>query len=682
MTIENDIKVVKTVCNMCITRCGINVNIDNGKIVNVTGMEEHPLHTLCLKAQAIPELAHSSERLKDPLRKVNGEFKEISWDEAFDFIANKLKDVKDKHGPQAVNIHVGNAFIATTTEKIIRRFSDLYGTPNYTTGGSYCFLASTIGHFLTCGVHVLPNYSQATKCMILWGTNPTESFPIIGDYINAMLGRGAKLIVIDPKETLLAKKADIHAQIRPGTDCALALGMLHVIITEGLYNIAFIEQWTVGFNDLVEHVKDYTPEKVEEITWVKAGTIRDMARMYANSKPAWISVGISTNHSTNGVQAVRAITVLMGVTGNIDHPGGNIYSPALWQSSIRVKGKMPDFMTSVGGMYPLFIKISQESTASPLTEAILSEKPYPIKALLIAGCNPVLTMPNTNKVLKAFKKLDLLVVIDIFMTETAKLADVILPGTSFLERQDIRHWRQGGISLVMATNKVIEQIGNSMEDWKIWAELGKRMSYGEYFTWKDTEELTEYMLEPSGFTLDQLRQTPGGIFYAPREFWKYIKDGFNTPSKKFEIFSKRMEEAGYDPLPTFIEPAESPLSRPDLADKYPLIIIGGPRTIVYLHSEYRNLPSLRKLAPEPLLEINPKTANSWGISDGDLVTVESIRGSIKVKAKLTEDIHPKIVSMQHGWSEANANYLTDDKERDPISGYPGLRSVMCRVVKA
>jgi anaerobic selenocysteine-containing dehydrogenase len=220
-----------------------------------------------------------------------------------------------------------------------------------------------------------------------------------------------------------------------------------------------------------------------------------------------------------------------------------------------------------------------------------------------------------------------------------------------------------------------------MEDWKIWAELGKRMGYAEYFPWENAEELITHLLEPTPITLEELRQNPGGIFYAETEFKKYLKDGFRTPSGKVEIYSETLKEYGYDPLPVFHEPIESPVSRPALADKYPLMFLGAGKTRTYTHSQYRNLPSLRKLIPEPLLSINPGTARELGIGDGDWVRVESARGNIELKASLTADVHPGIVAMLYGWSEANANYLTDDMARDPISGFPGLRSVMCRVSK-
>jgi len=685
METESTVKLVNTVCNMCLTRCGISAYVKDGKITKITGMQEHPLKTLCPKAFAIPELVHSPDRLTDPLIKRDQKFVKTSWDEALGFVADKLENIKRKYGTSAVVVHVGNPFIATHTEKIIRRWTDLYGSPNYTTGAAFCFAARSIGHALTCGTHIFPHYSADTKCMVVWGNNPPESNPLQGDAIRAMLGRGAKLIVVDPRKTRLAKDADIHAQIRPATDCALALGMLNVIITEKIYDKDFVENWTVGFDKLIEHVKAYPPKKVAEITWVPENIIIDMARMYATNKSASISLGISMDHCTNGIQAIRAITTLIAVTGNIDVPGGMVYAGGLKQTNLRVEDKVTEQDKPIGVDYPLFTKFTIEQTVTPAIDQMITEKPYPIKALLISGCNPAVTWPNTNKVKAAFKKLELIVVTDIFMTETAKLADVVLPGTTFLERQDLRHYRQAGFALTVRTDKVIEPIGNCMEDWKIWAELGKKMGFGNDFPWKDTDELFEYLISSSNVTLNQLKQNPGGIYYAKNEFQKYLKKGFGTPSKKVEIYSEMLEKHGYDPIPTFHEPAESPLSRPDLAKEYPLLLITGARTIAYLHSEYRNLPSLRKMVPEPLIEIHPQTAKEYDIDEGTMVKVESVRGSIKLKAKLTEDIHPKVVSIQHGWSEACSNLLTDDMNRDPISAYPGYRSVLsvlCRVSKA
>ena len=673
--------VIKTTCNMCIRRCGIDAHVEKGRIVKVNGMDEHPFNTLCIKAQAIPELVHSNERLTNPLHKEDGEFRQISWDKALGLIADRLTNIKQEHGAKALAMYFGVAFTYSHVEYMARRFCDLYGTPNYTSGASLCYFARTIAHKLTCGAHITPHYSAATRCMLVWGHNPVESDPVHADAIYSMLGREAKLVVIDPRATPLARKADIHAQIRPGTDCALALGMLNVIIAEGLYDKDFVGEWTVGFDRLVEHVKDYTPDKVEAITWVSAETVRNMARIYAANKPGSISLGVAMDHSTNGIQAIRAITILVAITGNIDIPGGNIYVPPLPRTSLRLVDKLPGDVV-IGADYPLYTRYTTEQTIVPLIDQMATEKPYPIKALLVAGANPALTWPNSNKFRQGRGKLDLLVVVDIFMTDTAKMADMVLPGTSFWERQELRPYHGRGISLMALANRVVEPVGNSMEESMMLAELGRRTGYAEYFPWKATDEVLDYLLKGSGITLDQLRQNPGGIYYAERESQKYLRNGFDTPSGKVEIYSELMAEYGYDPLPTFCEPAESPVTCQDLAEKYPLIFVGGNKTVAYIHSQCRNLPSLRRLVPEPLLEINPQTAASLGVVDGDLVTVESLRGSVRVKAELTEGIHPKVVAMQLGWSQANANCLTDDEARDPVSGYPGFRSVLCRVSKA
>jgi len=677
-------RVVKTMCNLCPARCGIDVYVENGKIVKVTGMQESPFNMLCVKAQAIPALAHSSERLTSPLRKVNGVFKKVSWDEALNFAADKLTDLKQKYGAKSLLVHLGVPFIYSQAEYMARRFCDLYGTPNYTSGASFCFLARVIGHNLTCGTYISAHYPGGPKCMVLWGQNPTDSRLLQADFVHALLGRGSKLIVIDPRTTQLAKKADIHAQIRPGTDCALALGILNVIVEEELFDKPFVERWTLGFDQLVKHIRDFPPDKVEAITWIKAETIRTMARMYASHSPASISLGVSLDHSTNGIQATRAITTLIAITGNLDIPGGNTYGPGFRTASLRLPDKPADG-PPVGMEYPIFTKYTQEQSVVPAIEQIITGRPYPIKALLISGSNPALTWPNSNKFIRCRQNLDTMIVVELFMTDTAEMADLVLPGTSFLETENIRTYpsdmSRGGLPLIAVSDRVLPPVGDSMEDWKIWAELGIKMGYEEYFPWKDNEDIFEFLLQGTNVSLEQLKQNPGGIYYAERKFQKYLTEGFNTPSKKVEIYSKTLEDHNYDPLPTFHEPTESPFSRRDLANEYPYMFISGPRTIVYHHSQCRNFQVLRKLVPEPLLDINPQTALRCGIKDGDFVRVDSLRGSLQLKAKLTNDVHPSTVIMQHGWKEANANLLTDDEERDPISGFPGFRSVMCRLTK-
>ena len=679
MSSENDTKIVKTICSMCHTCCGIDAHITDGKLTRVIPMKEHPVNKLCVKAQGMVDWLYSEERISSPLRRINGAWEKISGEEAFDIIGNKLNKIKEDYGAKALVIHLGYPFVGTPIERVAMRFCSVYGTPNYTTGGSLCFLARAIGHGLSLSnrmLTLLPSYKN-TRCVVAWGFNPQQSdIKQAADITSAR--RRAKLIVIDPRVIPLAKQADIHAQIRPGTDCALVLSLLNVIIAEGLYDEDFVRNWTVGFDKLKEHVKKYSPEVAEKITWVPAETIRKIARMYATSKPAAIAQGVSLDHCPNGVQTSRAISILVAITGNLDIPGGNICSPPLRQTSLSIKGRV-NVSEAIGAQYPIFDRFTSETTSMLVPDAIITGKPYPVKALIVQGSNPVLTWPNTNKVRQAFSRLDLLVVIDLFMTETAKLADIFLPATTLLETRTLKDHS----SLIVMSNKVVEPPGNCLEDWQIWSELGKKMGYTDHFPWRGADELFTYLLEPSGITLNQLEQNPGGMLYGePDGKEKYIEEGFNTPSGKVEIFSQTMEDYGYDPLPTFTERLDNLANKPKLAQSYPFVLITGTRVNAFTHSQHRNIAKLTKLVPYPLVEVNTDAANNLGIADGAQVVIESPTGSIKLQAKITNDIHPKVLSLQHGWDEANANILTDDDERDPISGYPGFKTVLCRVTKA
>lgn len=681
MTVEVATRVAKTICNLCPTRCGLDVYVEDGKIVRVEGMPEHPFRQLCVKAQAIVDWVYNRERVTEPMRKVNGKWHPISWDEALDFIADRLKSIKEKDGARSLVVHLGFPFIGAPLSKVMHRFCDIYGSPNFTTGSSICFWARGLAQSITFN-HDLsplsPSYA-GTRCNLLWGDNPNESTHLQVTAINNSRKQGAKLVVIDPRVIPLARQADIHVQIRPGTDSALALGMLNVVIAEGLYDKEFVEKWTYGFDRLAEHVKQYPPERVADITWIPADTIRDIARMYATSKPACITQGVALDHCTNGVQTSRAISCLIAICGNFDIAGGNTYTTALEQSGLRIN---EDIGGEIGAAYPLFSRFLKESSSAPVTSAILTGQPYPIKALIFNGCNAALTWPETEKVRQAFEQLELLVVMDMFMSETAQMADVFLPAASFLESTVLKDYAPTSLALTVLTQQSIEPMGNSWPDWKFWVELARRMGYGKYFPWNSDAELYASLLEPTNFSMAQFKEKPGGIFHHGKEVRRYLKDGFHTPSGKAELYSEIMTQYGYDPLPTYHEPAESPVSRPDLARDYPLILISGPKVRFYIHSQLRNIEEMRRRHPEPLVQLHPDTARGPGIADGDMVRVETIRGDVKMKAQVTRDILPQVVCIPHGWGdEANANRVTSDEEMDPISGFPAFKSMLCRVSK-
>jgi formate dehydrogenase (coenzyme F420) alpha subunit len=675
---------VKTSCKMCPEDCGIDVRLRDGMLISVEGTQEHPVNRgrLCPKGQSILDFVCHPNRLKYPLKHVGekGEDKwqRITWDEALRIIASKLKEVKEEYGAKALAVYSGQAYGHYENKWYLQRFCDAYGTPNFAAAGSMCFTSGAMTDGLTYGSIMIAD-TDKTKCVIVLGASPTASDPMHASRIVEAKRRGAKLIVVDPRRTPLAKMADIHLQLRPGTDAALGLAMLNTVISERLYDADFVSKWTVGFEELEKRVKDYAPENVEETTWVPADEIRQAARVYADNKPGTIYQGNATSLQTNGFQGYRAFMLLPALTGNVDVEGGNVFPTRLPLNGMRLDRKV-DGKPLGSSEYPLFVDYWKEAQALLYADAILTGKPYPVKAMIVAGGNPALLWANSAKVRRALAGLDFLAVIDIFMTDTAKFADIVLPAGSFLERTEFRDYGQtsitSGTPYVMLRNKAVE-LWECWPDWKIVFELAKTMGYGEYFPWRDIEETIDFILEPSGLTVKQLKERPSGFTYMERKQRRYEENGFKTPSRKIELYSQTLERYGYDPLPAHWE-TEIELGAPD---KYPLILTTGSRILEFTHSQHRNIPKLRKRSPEPWLEIHPSAATRQDIHENEWLIVESAKGRIEIKAKITDMIHPRLLHISHGWSEANVNLLTDDEARDPVTGFPSLKSIRCRIMK-
>jgi len=713
------------------SQCGMRISVKEGKVIEVRGYPTDPESKgeLTLRGKHMKEILYAPDRLKYPMKRAGekgeGKWKRISWDEALTTIANRLNEIKRKYGPEAIDFHHGHYHSGDILGPYLARLANLIGTPNVSNPSYVCHMPRVFLQFnYDFGILAPPDVAH-TSCIILWGGNPEATNKPQEIAIKEARERGAKIVVIDPRAISYAEGADIHAQLRPGTDGALALGMLNVIIKEGLYDREFVEKWTIGFERLEKHVEDYPPEKVEEITWVPAEKIREMARMYATTKPGCISPRNALDQHTNASCAIRAIDILMAITGNLDLKGGNVTPVPLMLGleDLKLYEKLPSeaLEKKIGADKCLYSKISKTwpSAHTPsLWDAIIHSKPYPIKAMFVMAANPALICANSNVVQEALRKLELLVVADIFMTPTAELADIVLPACTFLEWTRFATYdahcdhEWNAPSRIVFSPKVVEPLWESWSDWKIICELGRKMGYGEYFPWKTEEEAIDYNLRPLGISCEELRDNPEGIIIPVPSilykkfggfFGKIIRPilkvamfrdypemyrtyegfmkGFNTPSKKVELYSEKLKELGYDPLPAFREPAESPVSRPDLAREYPLILIAGSKLEAYTHSMMRNIPKLREQAPENLLKINPRTAANLNIEDGNVVAVSSPRGSIRCAAKVTDRIDPRVVHLYHGYKESNCNVLTDHKAFDPITGSTGLKSLLCKVEK-
>ena len=675
-------KEILTDCTLCYHSCGIKVAVEDGKAVEVKGLASHPINKgeLCPKGENLLASIYHPQRIKYPMKKVNGKFERISWETALDEISRKLSDLKKEFGPQMMgmfsgSIGVENMEIAGLTQ----RFKTAFGSPNFFSVESVCYRMRIRTRQITFGKY--PTEELDSNLYILWGHNPDASDLPLKMAIEKNIKKGAKVVVIDPKKIPMSKNADMVLTIRPGSDGALALALIHVIIKEKLYDQDFIDKHTKGFEKLVPHIELFTPEWAQKITWVPADQIRKLARVFAATKGAAIYQGTCTQDQTaNGTQNSRAFSILQAITGNINVPGGWVISPRPYLGNVGLSGDGDPL-----GMdkYPLFIELWGRKSPYGVVTMVPENIPDLLKSFIVVGGNPLVSMPDSNAFREAFRKLDLLVVHDMYMTDTAKEAHYVLPACSHLEKFGVAYNYNvcHCIPYLMLRKKCIEPYEESWSEWKLFTELAKRLGLEEYFPWASEEELVAFELGQTGFSFDYLlNEKPEGDYYQQKSYT--IPDGtFKTPSNKIEIYSDAMQQAGFDPLPTYLEPVKSPLSKKYKdARKYPLILGTGNRSYYYTHSQHRNINALNEQDPQPLAELSRNTAKDFGINQGDDVSVSTDRGTVFMKASVVDCVADGIVFVPHGWSgQANANLLTDAKCREPILGYPDMKSLMCAI---
>jgi len=666
----------------------MDVHLRGDMIVGIHPMQEHPIRRLCVRATAAPDVHYSRDRLQYPLRKVNGSFKRVSWDEALDFISDSLNNIKDKYGPEAVATFYGHSQFVKENIGLTRLWAQAFGTPNIGDAGSICAVNRMIAGGVTFGGDPIHNVGKS-KCIISWGTDDHNSQVAARFIWSSMKERGVKIIVIDPRVTHEAKMADLFIRPRIGTDWALALAMINVIINEQLYDKEFVDKWCVGFDKLSAAVAEYTPQKAESITGVPAKQIEECARMYATIKPAALGSGLPFDQTTQGFGTRRAQNILIALTGNIDIEGGNKLLPHAPSMLLRFAYDVPEYHethkpTFTAERYPLWEKHTNSPVTHLLWDTILTEKPYPIKGFICQGGNPLRSFPNTSKVKSALEKLDFMMVMDIFMTDIAEFADIVLPAAFFLEKDWAHSYEQAHLPLVGIANKAVEPPGEGWSDSKFWIELAKKMGYEKAIPWKNDEELLDDICRSMGKTLKEMREKhPNGHWYAPKKERPYETEGFATPSGKVELYSETLERMGLPPLPVpYEEPAISPVTTPELFKEYPLMCIAAARCEEYEHTWGRNIPSLRRRVPDPLVDIHPKDAEKNSIENGQWCIIESPKGQTKMKARITEDMMEGVIAAPHGWGgECNINYLTSDEDPGPVIGAAQMRGFACRLRK-
>jgi anaerobic selenocysteine-containing dehydrogenase len=810
MSRKDGVKIIKTTTWSpgpgCHGGCGVLVHVKDNKVIKVEGDPDHPWNQgrLCSRCLSMTQYMYHPDRLKTPLKRVGkkgeGKFAPISWDEAFDLIEEKMKKIREDHGPESVIFHQGTG---RDIGGWISMLAYAYGSPNWMFGlsGISCYTPRLMMMSITQGDFAVVDASQwhekryddpkykIPETVTIWGQNLPATCPdgFFGHWYVDLMKRGTQLLVIDPRCTWIASRAKLWLQLRPGTDAALALGFIHVILKENLWDQAFVEKWTnapflvmekdagpsllreshiraggsdenfvvhdAASGDFVvwdsndqsykkpdtapsltgafsvtladgslatvktvwaryeENAADYTPEKVSEITWVPADKIVQGARMYAKSAPSALHWGLPIDTIPSTIPTSQAINHLWCMTGNLDIPGGNAiarYACDVVTYPYHSGGAILSLPEEVAkkriGMNDYGPIKDFRAWAQPdkVLEQIFSGDPYAIKGMWIQTANPIAcTGMEPGKWRDAIKKLDFTVCVDLFMTPTAMLCDVILPAASFLEKDSLKAWWVP----LQAIKKTVD-VGECKSDIEINLELSRR--FMKDFPYESVHDLFDSLLASSGMTYKDLQEKtwimpPDG--HPSKPYSRHEKGllrpdgkpGFRTPSGKVELYSSWLEKWELAPMPYHEEPPYSPVSTPDLFKKYPLILCTGRRMGPFFHSEHRQIPWLREQQKEPVLEIHPDTAEKLGIHNGEKVCVENWLGKITVTALTTPIIHPDVVMAEHGWWfpekegaepslfgvwDVNVNQLIPmSNEGKGGLGAP-IKSMLCRVYKA
>ncbi len=703
-------------CGICPAGCWVHVSYDNeGKLEKVSADTSSINGVICKIGKHSANIVYSKDRLKYPMKrkgpKGSYEFERITWDEAYQIIVEKLNIIKAEYGPEATAVYTGRGSfelalcdVYQPKEVAISSASSVlfpFGSPNTLGVGALCYVSfAMIAPHVTMGEMYFNMFSdiENAEVIVVWGANPaTDSPPIDFERIIKAHDRGAKVIVIDPRRTTLAKLEDAEwIPIRPGTDGALALGLCNVLIEEELYDARFVENQTIGFDEFSQYVQHFTPEVVEEATGVPAETVINLARQIVSADGAAPIMYTGLEYTNSGVQNIRATFVLWALAGQLDVPGGRCFSMKENQFPINKSGLIPnpDMKKALGrDRFPVYSSYRGESHAISLPESVLNSTPYKIRSLIIHGGSITTSWPEPEIWKKTLNALDFLVCIDRYLTADAAYADIVLPATTMYE---IESYMTYG-SLFRIREKVIEPVGESRNDFFIMAELADRLGYGHLYP-QNEEELLRHVLKGSGFSLEEVRKNGGMVQKKPvmlqyKKWEKGLlrkdgKKGFDTPSGKFEIASSILEENGYDALPVYTEPTEGLSS--DYQKNYPLIFNSGARVTTDFRSQHHSIESLVKERKEPTITINSEDAKERGIENGELVTIETIRGKVKMRAFVTNDIIKGATDANMGgggplgpeaWQKANVNILTDLQNYDPISGFPVYKSLLCEVQK-
>jgi anaerobic selenocysteine-containing dehydrogenase len=709
-------EIVLTTCKSCHGGCGVKVTKEDGVIVKIEGnYDSLTKGTMCSKGLSSLQHIDNPYRIKYPMKQVGkkgeGKWKRISWDEALDTIEAKMKEAIREVGGHAIAVSQGTG---RGYNRYTMRMARSVGSGNAITPGYVChsprlgLYGLVVGYGrLYCDYHGWGG--EFPKTQIMWAKQleiSSADSEMCYWYMRS-LDYVKNLIIIDPRASAYATRANLWIQPRPGTDCALAMGMMNVIYEEELWDKEFVDNWTFGFEELRERVKDFTPEKVSDICWIPKEHVIEAARMWAIDTPGTIQVGSSLERQANCGHTLRAITCLMGLAGNIERPGSMI-SWVLPDTGLIEDFNLeipitPEMASKIIGGDRFKMGATRTCNPDTMVRAINSGE-APIKVWLSVGGQQIVHMANTKEVVAAIEKVPFMVHVDLFMGPMAEAADIVLPAAHWLELDDVYDMHPR--FMIEAHNKVVDPPGEAKSDAWIFNEIGRRVVPEKW--WDNDHEMLDYQLRrgkaPDGGSLkwkDFGERLMSGCWGPDQVYYKYKTDfwreggGFPTATGKFEFWSKRLEELGYDPLPVFTEPGESPNSTPDLYKEYPIVMSSGYRQPFYFLGQYRNIPWLRSFMEFPTCQMHPDTCKQYGVEDGDIVWIESPRGRIRQKLRAFPGIKKGVLMATancfypeepakgyHGIFISNPNVLTNNNHQDPMYGSPDLTCLLCKVYKA
>ncbi len=729
---KTEAKTIPTMCHGCFYggySCGILAHVKNGRLIRVEGNPYHPLNKgrLCAKGLAAVKWVYNPHRLKHPLIRVGekgeGKFKPITWQEALDTIALRISNIKEKYGPEFILFVKGQASgWSNLYHQLLLRFAHALGSPNFCAWGpSVCFTPQLFYHMHTIGGnrYATADYENA-DLIIEWFTGGGTGGPARGGAESAnvnlrsipiqileRLERGAKLVVINPQLIPLAANGRAHKwlPVKPGTDAALALSMINVIINEGLYDTEFVSKWCFGFDRLKEHIQQHTPKWAERVTGIPEKDIKWIAREYAVTRRACIRFTEAPQKKDIATFS-KAIAILIAITGHLDRPGGNVFfyqAANLKLDTLNSRISEDMAKRTIGGERLLSklmggpVRVGADFYS--VINALNTGRPYRPKAALIFCSNPIGTARNPIGVAEALKNLEFSVVVDVVPTPTSRYADIVLPAATKYEHEGDVAIR---LNHLATCNKVIEPIGEARSELQVLLDLAVRLGMGKDFWYGDYYTMLNEFLSPIGVSLEDLKaESLRGIYLPETDFMKrrerYNELFSKLPDKKVQLYNQMLEQNGIDPLPTYTGEPEDPLNAGNIRDQYPLLFTDEHSDYPNHHSWMRSVTWLRELKKHPYIKINPTTAHKYKIKDGDWVEVESPHGKMKAVALLFEGLRPDTIMGHHGWWEGcreldlpelpaldggvNPNVLYEWEQRDPITG-DITKNTMVRIKKA